>query len=181
MIEKSGHVSWYVFRGRGVTDPRDRDSQKHAIGKTIFISKEIHQKVVKDIDILEAKPMKIALAAHFCLTTELSPQILEEQYMSHVLYSSAVWSIMYAIVCIRPDISYDVSVVSHYIHKSGKVHSQVVKWINLYLRGTISICLMYHRDDERCELVGFHSYSDFTGNLDHRRSLTGIQSFRLYR
>ncbi|KAG8474938.1 hypothetical protein CXB51_031648 [Gossypium anomalum] len=35
--------------------------------------------------------------------------------MSHVPYSSAVGSLMYAMVCSRPDLSYTVSAISRYM------------------------------------------------------------------
>jgi len=41
--------------------------------------------------------------------------------MSHVLYASAIESIMHAIVCTRPDISHTVSVVSRYMDNPEKV------------------------------------------------------------
>ena len=49
---------------------------------------------------LDAKPVKTSLAAHFQLSVDLSPQTDEEEmYMSHVHYASTVGSIMYAMVC----------------------------------------------------------------------------------
>jgi hypothetical protein len=42
--------------------------------------------------------------------------------MLRVPYSSAVGSIIYAMVCTRPDISHAVNVVSHYMANLGKVH-----------------------------------------------------------
>ncbi|KAG8502968.1 hypothetical protein CXB51_000803 [Gossypium anomalum] len=55
-------------------------------------------------------------ATHFRLSSALSPQSGDEiEYMPHVPYSSAVGSLMYAIVCSRPDLSYAVSAVSRYM------------------------------------------------------------------
>jgi len=36
--------------------------------------------------------------------------------MSHVSYTSIVGSLMYAMVCMRPDLSHAVSMVSRYMH-----------------------------------------------------------------
>jgi len=47
--------------------------------------------------------------------------------MSHVSYSSAVGSLMYAIVCTRLDLSHAVTVVSCYMHNPGKDHWEAVK------------------------------------------------------
>ena len=56
--------------------------------------------------------------------------------MSHVPYASAVGSLMYGMVCTRPDISYVVSVISRYMGNPRNGHWQTVKWILRYLRGT---------------------------------------------
>jgi hypothetical protein len=56
--------------------------------------------------------------------------------MSRVPYSSGVGSLMYVMVCTRPDITHAVGVVSRYMNNSSKEHWEVVKWILRYLRGT---------------------------------------------
>jgi hypothetical protein len=46
----------------------------------------------------------------------------EEEDMSHVLYASAVGSLMYAMVCTIPNIAHAVGVMSRYMSKLGKEH-----------------------------------------------------------
>ncbi|PKI56618.1 hypothetical protein CRG98_023001 [Punica granatum] len=53
--------------------------------------------------------------------------------MKKVPYSSAVGSLMYAMVCTRPDIAHSVGVVSRFLSNPGKEHWNAVKWI---LRGS---------------------------------------------
>ena len=93
--------------------------------------------------------------------------------MAHSSYTSLVGSLMYAMVCTRPDISQAVSMVSHYMHDLGKSHWQVAKWILRYILGTVDLGLKFERDDsvER-HLVGYVD-SDYAGDLDKRRSTTG--------
>ena len=43
-------------------------------------------------------------------------------YMSKVPYASAVGSLMYAMVCTRPNIVHAVEVVSRYMNNPGKEH-----------------------------------------------------------
>ena len=89
-----------------------------------------------------AKPVSTPLAAHFRLSSALSPQSDDEiEYMSHVSYFSAVGSLMYAMVCSRLDLSYTVSAVSRYIANPGKEHSKAVQWVLRYLRGTTNVWL----------------------------------------
>jgi hypothetical protein len=56
--------------------------------------------------------------------------------MSRVPYSSAVGSLMYAMVFTRPDISHAMGVVSRYMNNPGKEQWEAIKWILRYLRGT---------------------------------------------
>nr|GFA45998.1 retrovirus-related Pol polyprotein from transposon TNT 1-94 [Tanacetum cinerariifolium] len=65
------------------------------------------------------------------------------EMMSKVPYANAVGSLMYLMVCTRPDIAYAVSVVSRYLANIGKNHWEAVKWILKYLRGTVNMGLVY--------------------------------------
>ena len=76
---------------------------------------------------------------------------------------------MHPMVCIQPDISYAVSVVSRHKANPDKSHWQAVKWILRYLRGTIDTCLEFSGDGQR--FVGFADL-DHVRELHKRRSLT---------
>ena len=52
----------------------------------------------------------------------------------------------------------------------GKAHWHAVKWIFRYLQGTIDTCLEFGRQEDT--LCGYVD-SDYAGDLDQRRSLTG--------
>jgi hypothetical protein len=122
----------------------------------------------------DAKTVTTPLGSHFRLSADLSPHTEDEQeYMTSVPYSSAVGSIMYAMVCTRPDISQAVSVVSRYMANPGKGHWQAVKWILRYLKGTMQFGLVYNGNANTGNCVVGYSDSDFAGNLDDRRSQTG--------
>jgi len=56
--------------------------------------------------------------------------------MSRVPNASAVESLMYAMVCTRPDLTYAVSTVSRFISNSKRQHWEAVKWVLRYLWGT---------------------------------------------
>ena len=70
----------------------------------------------------------------------MSPKTVEErEYMTHVPYASAVGSLMYAMVCTRPDLSQAVSMVSRYMHDPRQGHWEAEKWILRYIKGTIDV------------------------------------------
>ena len=148
---------------------RDRKAGKLYLSQGKYI-----EKVLQRFGMFDSKPVSTPLATHFKLSASLSPQTDEEErFMASVPYSSAVGSIMYAMVCTRPDISQAVSVVSRYMANPGKTHWQAVKWILRYLRGTMNFGLIFDRDvDLSSKVTGFVD-SDYAGDLDKRRSLTG--------
>ena len=74
-----------------------------------------------------AKTVNTPLTAHFRLSSTLSPQSDDDvAYMSQVPYSSVVGSLMYAMVCSCPDLSYATSAVNRYMANPGKEHRKTV-------------------------------------------------------
>uniref|UniRef100_A0A2N9H7K1 Retrovirus-related Pol polyprotein from transposon TNT 1-94 n=1 Tax=Fagus sylvatica TaxID=28930 RepID=A0A2N9H7K1_FAGSY len=105
------------------------------------------------------------------LTKDQSPKTEQEQaYMSKVPYASAIGSLMYAMVCTRPDIAHAVGVVSRYMSNPGKQHWEAVKWILRYLKGTLGTSLCFTGADMK--LTGYVD-SDLAGDVDTRKSTTG--------
>lgn len=90
--------------------------------------------------------------------------------MTRVPYASAVGSLMYAMVCTRPDIAQAVSVVSRYMSQPGKEHWQAVKRIFRYLKGTADIGLIYGGNSS--SFLSGYSDADYAADLDTRRSTT---------
>ena len=76
-------------------------------GKLCLTQKQFLKKVLQRFGMNgDSKPVSTPLASHLKLSKLLSLKTDEEQaYMSKVSYANAVGSLMYAIVCTRPDIS----------------------------------------------------------------------------
>ena len=128
------------------------------------------EKVLRRFNMHNCKPVSTPLALHFKLSALLSPQSDDEiEYIARVPYSSVVGSLMYAMVCTRPNLSHAVSSVSRYMANPGKEHWKAVQWILRYLRGSSGVCLHFER--YRDGVIG-HVNSDYAGDLDKRRSLT---------
>ena len=84
------------------------------------------------------------MPCHLKLTKEMCPKTKEEDdKMSKVPYASTIGSLMYVVVCTRPDIAHAVGVVSRYMSHPGIKQWNVVKWIIKYLRGTSNKCLHF--------------------------------------
>uniref|UniRef100_A0A3Q7J8D3 Reverse transcriptase Ty1/copia-type domain-containing protein n=1 Tax=Solanum lycopersicum TaxID=4081 RepID=A0A3Q7J8D3_SOLLC len=146
---------------------RDRERRKLFLSQRSYI-----QKVLARFGMSSSKPIDTPSAANIHLTAMFAPQSEEEkEYMSRVPYASAVGSLMYAMVCTRPDLAHAVSVVSRFMGQPGREHWQAVKRIFRYLRGTSDVGLIYGGDTQ-CLVTGY-SDSDYAGDVDTRRSMTG--------
>ena len=67
--------------------------------------------------------------------------------MSRIPYASTIGSIMYAMICTRPDVSYALSVTSRFQSNYGEEHWAAVKNILKYLRRTKDMFLVYGEGD----------------------------------
>ena len=114
-----------------------------------------------------SKPVSTPLAGHFKLSKRLCPYTEKEKgEMSVISYSSAVGSLMYAMVCTCPDISHAVGVVSRFLANLGKAHWEAVTWIFKYLIVTSKVCLSF--GESKPSLEGYID-SDMAGDLNCRK------------
>ena len=63
--------------------------------------------------------------------------------MAHFPYRSVVGSLMYLLVCTRPDICQAVSEFSRFNNNPGKVHWKSAKRVLCYLKGSAGVGLLY--------------------------------------
>jgi hypothetical protein len=75
--------------------------------------------------------------------------------MEMIPYILDIWSIMFKIICTRPDVSYVFRITSRYQSNPGESHWKIVKNMCKYLRRIKNIFLVYVGD----ELV-VHGYLD---------------------
>ena len=95
--------------------------------------------------------------------------------MSCVPYVSVIGSLMYAMVCTRPDIAHAVGVLSRYMLKLGKEHWTTVKRVFRYLCGTTNCGLCYQGRQGLERVVDIHGFVDaeWARDMDHKRSTSG--------
>ncbi|KAL0548750.1 hypothetical protein IC582_013218 [Cucumis melo] len=97
-----------------------------------------------------------------------TPQEVED--MRRIPYASAVGSLMYVMLCTRPEICYAVGIVSRYQSNPGLDHWTAVKIILKYLRRTRDYMLVYGAKD--LILTGYTDF-DFQTDKDSRKSTSG--------
>ena len=80
--------------------------------------------------------------------------------MFHVSYVSAIGSLMYEMVCTRPDIAHVVGVLSRYMSKQGKDHWTIVQWFFRHFCGTTSYGLFYQGRPGLERVLEIHGFVD---------------------
>ncbi|XP_073133492.1 secreted RxLR effector protein 161-like [Henckelia pumila] len=97
----------------------------------------------------------------------------ESAQMKIVPYKNAVGSMIYSMVSTRMEIAYGMGLVSRFMSKPSREHSQTVKWLLRYLKGKTNLKFVYSANTWiSCEVVGYCD-SDYAADLDKRRSLSG--------
>lgn len=93
--------------------------------------------------------------------------------MVHVPYENAVGSLMYLMVCTRPDLAHSMSIVSRFMANPWREHWKAVKWIMKYIKGTLSYGLVYSQYDLKSEVLVGYVDADYAADCDRQRSLSG--------
>ena len=99
----------------------------------------------------------------------------EEPLVDATSYLSIIGSLRY-LVNTRPDLAFSVGYVSQFLEEPRKDHAAAVKQILCYVAGTKGWGLKYGKNEQPVQLTGF-SDSDFAGDVDARRSTTGVIFF----
>ncbi|XP_061336490.1 secreted RxLR effector protein 161-like [Gastrolobium bilobum] len=96
----------------------------------------------------------------------------ERERMERIPYASAIGSIMYAMLCTRPDVSYALSITSRYQSDPRESHWTAVKIILKYLRRTKELFLVYGGSNE-LKVKGFTD-AIFQSDKDYCKSQLGF-------
>jgi hypothetical protein len=153
----------------GMEISRDRSNRK------LWLSQSKYVKSVLDrFSMADCRPLCVPVSMGTKLSIDDCPKSPSEmEDMSRVPYASAVGSLMYAMVCTRPDIAQAVGVLSRFMANPGRVHWDAVKRVFRYLRGTSDYSICYHGNSSGTPhsvcIRGFVD-SDWAGDVDSRRS-----------
>ncbi|XP_070010731.1 secreted RxLR effector protein 161-like [Nicotiana tabacum] len=90
--------------------------------------------------------------------------------MKAVPYASTVESLMYVILCTRPDICFAVGIVSRFQSNPGREHWTAIRHIIKYLKRTRDYMLVYHSGD--LAPIGYTDL-DFQSDKDSRKYTSG--------
>ena len=100
--------------------------------------------MLKKFSMDQSKKCYLPMSHGIYLSKDMCPKTdVEVHNMQNVPYASAIGSIMYAMMCTRPDVFYALSVTSKFQANPDESHWKAVKNILKYLRRTKDLFLIY--------------------------------------
>jgi Reverse transcriptase (RNA-dependent DNA polymerase)/Integrase core domain len=144
---------------------------KQKKGEVLLSQEGFALKILQQCGMSECNLTKTPMEARLKLRKDSSSVLVDQNK-----YRSIVGSLRY-LLHTRPDLTYSVGIVSKFMESPRSEHMAAVKQILRYIKGSISLGCVYKRcSDSELKLVGF-SDSDLAGNLDDRKSTTGVLFF----
>lgn len=134
------------------------------------------ERVLKRFNMSNVKEAATPLSQSFKLSKSQAPKSKQESLeMDQIPYASVVGSIMYIMICTRPDLSHALSVTIRYMSDPGKDHWSALKWVLRYLKGSSSYGILFKRSNKVSQeaVVGYCD-ADFATNLDNKKSQSGF-------
>ena len=150
----------------GIQIYKDRSKKMLGLSQARYI--EI---VLKRFSMVDSKKGTLPMNPGINLSKQMSPKTDKERTrMASIPYASAVGSLMYAMLCTRPDIAYALSVVSRFQSDPGENHWIAVKNILKYLKRTKELFLIFSSNDLKIE---GYTDSSFQSDIDDSKSTSG--------
>ncbi|WVZ84951.1 hypothetical protein U9M48_031917 [Paspalum notatum var. saurae] len=152
----------------GIKIYRDRLKRLIRLSQGTYIDK-----VLKRFNMHDSKKGFLPMSLGTILSKTQCPSTTDEQKrMSEISYASAIGSIMYAMICTRPNVSFALSVTSIYQSCPGEGHWIAVKNIIKYLRRTKDAFQVFGGEEEL--VVKGYTDADFQTDKDDSRSQAGF-------
>ena len=147
---------------------RDRSKRLIGLSQSTYIDK-----VLKRFSMQDSKRGYLPMSHGITLIKSQCPNTKDErERMSKIPSASAKGSIMYAMLCTRPDVYYDLSIKSRYQSYPGKSHWTAVKNILKYLRRSKDMFLVYGGLEDDMVVNGYTDAS-FQYDKDDFQSQSG--------
>jgi transposase InsO family protein len=150
----------------GVEIHRNRDKKVLGLSQKAYLNA-----VLKRFAMENCNPVTVPMVRGTKLSEELCPKTPEEiKKMKDIPYSSALGSLMYAMLFTRPDLCHTVGILSRYQQNPGHAHWKQIKYALRYIKGTLDYALCFN--GQNLQLQGYTD-ADCQGDLDERKSTSG--------
>ena len=136
---------------------RDRFKRLDGLSQSMQINK-----MLKWFGMEESKKGFLPMSYGVYISMDMSHNTqIQREHMDKIPYASAIGSIMYEMLCVRPNVSYALSIMSRYQANLDEKYCMDIKNILKYLRWTKDIFLIYGGP----ELI-VQGYKDFSFQSD---------------
>jgi transposase InsO family protein len=169
---------------------KDLGAFSHILGMEVTISEDRHtielghiqyitDMLVKyNMDVLNSNP--IPMNAEFKLFKPTDePDDDEIQYMANFPYREMIGSLMYLMICCRPDLSVCVTACAKFCSNPRRIHADAIRQIFQYLVGTTKLGITYTKQtDVGPPILSGYCDTDWASqDLDLRKSYLGYVFF----
>lgn len=144
------------------------EEDKISLSQSAYISKVLHK-----YNMLECKTVSTPLPS------KLNYEMLNSDASYNAPCRSLVGTLMYIMLCTRPDIATAINILSRYTNKNNIELWQGLTRILRYLKGNIDMKLVFTRNSDYAHMFVGYVDSDWGGNEIDRRSTTGYL-FKMY-
>ena len=153
----------------GIKIYRDRSQWLLGLSQSGYI-----EKLLKRFSMQDSKRGLLPMSHGIKLSKSQCPTTKDErERMDKIPYASAIGSIVYVMLCTRPDVSYALSMTSRFQSDPGECHWIAVKNILKYLRRTKDIFFIYGGQKGKLVIIGYTD-AGFQSYLDDFRSQSGL-------
>jgi hypothetical protein len=143
---------------------RDKSKMLIELSQDAYINK-----ILNRFNMQDSKKSFLPMSHGITLSKKQCPTDPDEQKRMRVIpYASAIRSIMYAMICTHPDVSYVLSAMSRYQSNYGDAHWTIVMNILKYLRRTKEAFLVFGGEEEL--VVKGYIDASFQINTDDSKS-----------
>ena len=162
-VTDSGNAEWIL--GCRIT--------RHRLKRLLMIDQlQFTNTILQDFDMENCNSV-ITPCPKWHLTTEMCPQNdTERDKAAKLPYQAIVGKCMYLSTCTRPDISFTVRKLTHFMSNYGCKHYNAAKHLLRYIKGTTSHGIVYGNSDNTTPI--FHSFTDLDwAMLEGWKSVSG--------
>ena len=146
----------------GIKIYRDRSKRLIGLSQSTYIDR-----VLNRLGMENSKRGFLPMSHGISLSKTQCPMTQDERdRMSKIPYTSAIGSIMYAMLRTRPNVSYALSITSIYQSDPSKSHWIAVKNILKYLKRTKAAFLLYGAKEDKLDVNGYTDASFQTDKDD---------------
>jgi hypothetical protein len=135
---------------------------------TLTLDQSIYLKAILDkFNMTECKPVKTPI------NMKIDYEKLNSDEDSGAPCRQLIGSLMYVMLCTRPDLCVTINILSRYQSKNNAELWTNLKRVLRYIKGSINLKLIYKRSNPDAEILVGYVDSDWGGHEDDRKSTSG--------